>query len=135
MKRKGWEIAPGTESTIQNVVQIHNAVNEKGWTHIRQWENVRSNDNPKLVKFIGRPKDLSPRATLYSSLWLRDVPFDCHDWFVSREDGSDLRRYVIDFYNGKEEKQSQSQQQSMVVVGVVYLMKIANPKWRLWNWN
>ena len=88
-----------------------------------------------MVKFIGRPKDLSPRATFYSSLWLRDVSFDRHDWFVSREDGSDLRRCVIDFYNGKEEKQSQSQQQSMVVVGVVYLMKIANLKWRLWNWN
>lgn len=113
MKRKGWDIAPGTESTIPFVVQIHNAVNERGWKEIREWESMRHNHDPKLVKFIGRPKDLSPKARVLSSLWLRKEPFDRHDWYVSREDGSDMRRYVIDFYNGKEEglKEQPSQQQ------------------------
>ena len=106
MKRKGWEIAPGTESTIPFVVQIHNAVNEKGWKEIREWETLRCNHEPRLVKFIGRPQDLSPKARFFSSLWLRNEPFDRHDWYVSREDGSDMRRYVIDFYNGREEQQS-----------------------------
>lgn len=108
MKRKGWEIPPGTEATIPFVVQIHNAVNERGWKEIREWENLRSNEDPKLVKFIGRPQDLSPKARIYSMLWLRKEPFDRHDWYVSREDGTDMRRYVIDFYNGKEKDVSDS---------------------------
>mmetsp|Transcript_18894 Transcript_18894/g.21888 ORF Transcript_18894/g.21888 Transcript_18894/m.21888 type:complete len:311 (-) Transcript_18894:101-1033(-) len=108
MKRKGWDVAPGTEATIPFVVQIHNAVNERGWNEIQKWENLRANTNPKLVKFIGRPKDKSPRALFYSSLWLRNEPFDRHDWYVSRDDGSDSRRYVIDFYNGQEEKGTSS---------------------------
>lgn len=111
MKRKGWDIAPGTESTIPFVVQIHNAVNERGWKEIREWESMRDNQDPKLAKFIGRPKDLSPKARFFSSLWLRKEPFDRHDWYVSRQDGSDMRRYVIDFYNGKEEGQESQQQQ------------------------
>lgn len=90
------------ESAIPHVVQIHNAVNEKGWTQVLQWENMRNNPHPRLVKFIGRPKDLSPKARFYSTLWGRNEPFDRHDWFVDRGDGSGERRYVIDFYNGKE---------------------------------
>ena len=121
MKRKGWDIAPGTESTIPFVVQIHNAVNERGWKEIREWESMRHNKDPKLVKFIGRPKDLSPKARLLSGLWLRKEPFDRHDWYVSREDGSDMRRYVIDFYNGKEEEQGQGQGQQQSSLPSMYL--------------
>ena len=36
-------------------------------------------------------------------LWLRNEPFDRHDWIVDRGDGTGERRYVIDFYNGKED--------------------------------
>lgn len=46
------------------VVPIHNAVNEKVWQDVLQWEReagAREGDS-KLVSFIGRPKDLSPRA-------------------------------------------------------------------------
>ena len=103
MKRKGWEIPAGMESAIPHVVQIHNAVNERGWREVLKWESDRGNKNPRLVKFIGRPKDLSPRARFYSMLWLRNEPFDRHDWIVDRGDGSGERRYVIDFYNGKED--------------------------------
>jgi len=104
MKRKGWKLPPDTELTIPHVVQIHNAVNERGWREILQWENLRHNPNPRLVRFIGRPQDLSPRARVMSGLWLREAPFDRHDWFVDFGDGTKERRYVIDFYNGKEEK-------------------------------
>jgi cytochrome c heme-lyase len=104
MKRKGWDIPAGMETTIPHVVQIHNAVNERGWRQVLEWERLRENESPRLVKFIGRPKDLSPRARLYSMFWMRDEPFDRHDWYVDRGDGTDLRRYVIDFYNGKEDK-------------------------------
>ena len=107
MKRKGWEIPPGMESAIPHVVHIHNAVNERGWREVLKWENERGNDTPRLVKFIGRPKDLSPRARFYSMLWLRNEPFDRHDWIVDRGDGSGERRYVIDFYNGKEDLKNQ----------------------------
>lgn len=30
------------------------------------------------------------------------LPFDRHDWFVEREDGTEVR-YVIDFYSGQPE--------------------------------
>ena len=69
-----------------------------------KWESIRENPNPRLVKFIGRPKDLSPRARFYSTLWLRNEPFDRHDWYVDRGDGNGERRYVIDFYNGQEKE-------------------------------
>jgi len=29
-------------------------------------------------------------------------PFDRHDWYVEDADGGEARRYVIDFYEGKE---------------------------------
>lgn len=114
MKRKGWDLPPGIEKSIPHVVRIHNAVNERGWKEILEWERMRDpkNDNPRLVRFLGRPKDLSPRAMFYSSLWLRNEPFDRHDWFVDRGDGTGERRYVIDFYNGKETTRSNKMAQS-----------------------
>jgi len=101
LRRKGWE---GVEETnMPLVVRIHNAVNEKGWSHIRRWESLcHSNASPKLVKFMGRPKDLSPRAFLNTYLLGYHPPFDRHDWYVEQE-GSTPRRYVIDFYSGKED--------------------------------
>lgn len=102
MKRKGWDLPSHVEKTIPMVVQIHNAVNERSWGEVLKWENLRGNQNPRLVKFIGRPNDLSPKAKICSTLSLRNQPFDRHDWYVDKGDGTGLRRYVIDFYNGKE---------------------------------
>lgn len=113
MKRKGWQLPPDTELTIPQVVQIHNAVNERGWREILQWENLRNNPSPRLVRFIGRPTDLSPRARVMSGLWLREKPFDRHDWFVDFGDGTKERRYVIDFYNGKEDHSNKNGLPSM----------------------
>ena len=54
------------------------------------------NPNFQLLKFRGRPTDLSPKARLRT--WLGyPLPFDRHDWTVSRPDGT-TARYVIDYY-------------------------------------
>ena len=106
MRKKGYQ--PPIES-IPSVLQIHNAVNERSWTQICKWEKeIHDNDNPKLVKFVGRPKDISPKAWLNSRLFMTQEPFDRHDWYIqdnhSVEGGEsgEPRRYVIDFYEGKE---------------------------------
>lgn len=102
MRRKGWQGVD--ERTIPAVVRIHNAVNERGWQQVRQWERVLHGcEEPRLVRFLGRPKDLSPRAWVHTYL-LGNRPFDRHDWFVDRGDGKEPRRYVIDFYS--DEKQT-----------------------------
>ena len=45
------------------VVPIHNAVNERVWEQVLEWEReAGAGESSKLVNFVGRPKDLSPRA-------------------------------------------------------------------------
>lgn len=101
MRRKGWQGID--EATVPFVVRIHNAVNERGWSDVRKWESeLHNNDNPRLVRFLGRPKDMSPRAFINTYLFWYNAPFDRHDWFIDRGDGKAPRRYVIDFYNGNE---------------------------------
>ncbi|KAI1324731.1 cytochrome c heme lyase [Xylariaceae sp. FL0255] len=67
---------------------------------------------PSLVRFQGRPKDMTPKAAMiqvmgkiYPSAFGTEAPFDRHDWFVSREvDGQRKEiRYVIDYYEGPPE--------------------------------
>ena len=61
MKRKGY--AP-QETDMATVVQIHNAVNEQTWRQVMRWEQRYCDTcpTPKLLKFQGRPKDLSPKV-------------------------------------------------------------------------
>jgi len=110
MRRKGWE-APD-ETNMPSVVHIHNAVNEQSWKHVKRWEKETHDcDKPKLVRFMGRPKDVSPKAWIFSNLFFYKPPFDRHDWYVESkkeeiDDGVDdyekiTTRYVIDFYEGK----------------------------------
>ena len=107
MRRKGWNGID--ESTIPQVVQIHNAVNERGWSQIRRWERVlHNNDEPRLVKFLGRPKDMSPRALINTYLLWYNPPFDRHDWYVDGGDNKPPRRYVIDFYSGRDSTSNRS---------------------------
>jgi len=126
--RKGWETP---EAAIPIMVDIHNWMNEAVWNEVLRWEN-RYHPRPphhhlSLVKFQGRPTDLSPKArfhlllsTVFPSLYNPIKPFDRHDWSVSRDpllstpsDASSsthppehqipkpkLSRYVIDYYNG-----------------------------------
>eukprot|EP00547_Thalassionema_nitzschioides_P014049 CAMPEP_0194241106 /NCGR_PEP_ID=MMETSP0158-20130606/7070_1 /TAXON_ID=33649 /ORGANISM="Thalassionema nitzschioides, Strain L26-B" /LENGTH=264 /DNA_ID=CAMNT_0038975937 /DNA_START=80 /DNA_END=874 /DNA_ORIENTATION=+ len=106
MRRKGWEGVD--ESTMPLVVRIHNAVNERGWSHVRRWEKeLYDNDNPRLVRFLGRPKDMSPNAFINTYLFWYSPPFDRHDWFIDRGDGEPARRYVIDFYSGGDGNSSE----------------------------
>lgn len=55
-----------------------------------------------MLKFKGRPDDLSPKARLKLLLgWPK--PFDRHDWVIDRDGtGKDLVRYVIDYYYDDE---------------------------------
>mmetsp|Transcript_21570 Transcript_21570/g.44294 ORF Transcript_21570/g.44294 Transcript_21570/m.44294 type:complete len:365 (+) Transcript_21570:63-1157(+) len=103
MRKKGYQ--PPVE-TIPFVLKIHNSVNERSWLEVRKWEKeLHGNDNPKLVKFVGRPKDLSPKAWWNSRVLMTQEPFDRHDWYVedNEKEGGEPRRYVIDFYEGKED--------------------------------
>lgn len=79
------------------VIPIHNAVNEKCWQEILDWERgTHSACAPKLVRFAGT-KRLTPRA-LWNMAWGASRPFDRHDWVVER--CGQTIEYVIDFYTG-----------------------------------
>lgn len=97
MRRKGWD---PIERDMAAVVKIHNAVNERVWREIMEWEDRHRGacaDGPRLKRFLGRPNYYSPKARLLNLLGYH-LPFDRHDWFVDRC-GEEVR-YVIDFYSG-----------------------------------
>jgi len=118
MKRKGWTNVE--EESIPSFLRIHNSVNERSWKEVLRWEGCDdenengengNGDEIELGRFEGRPKDLTPKAFLLSSLGIRDRPFDRHDWYVVRssnrggEEGAaatttstEEKRYVLDFY-------------------------------------
>ena len=82
MRRKGYQPSEGDMGTV---VAIHNAVNERAWTEVLRWEAMHrgSCGNPTLLRFEGRPKDISPRA--WARSWMGyALPFDRHDWVVDR---------------------------------------------------
>ena len=89
------------ESDMDSVVSLHNNMNEKTWDKIVQWEQLvdpqQTAHGPKLLKFIGRPADLSPKARIKHVLFQYPLPFDRHDWTILRYDGTQVR-YVIDYY-------------------------------------
>ncbi|KAI7829365.1 cytochrome c/c1 heme-lyase [Gamsiella multidivaricata] len=65
MKRKNWS---PREEDMKFVVPIHNMVNEMAWKHILRWEKLTENNcgGPKLVKFEGKPKEITPKARIRS---------------------------------------------------------------------
>lgn len=97
-------------TTVASIIPIHNAVNERAWHQILDWEKQAPSDDPgsqkcggpKLYSFRGLgvdPQFLSPRARMNN--WLGyQLPFDRHDWVVERCGGERVE-YVIDFYQGK----------------------------------
>ncbi|BGP18056.1 hypothetical protein JCM10213_008408 [Rhodosporidiobolus nylandii] len=109
---------------MNTVVPIHNAVNERVWQQVLEWEREAlglpegAEVPSKLVSFVGRPKDVSPRAR-WKTLIGYTAPFDRHDWLVDRPlppsssssssspsspssaAESTRIRYVIDFYTGR----------------------------------
>lgn len=99
LARKG-KLGDGTsEEDMESVVALHNNMNEKTWAQVVEWEKQTYNptSSPKLLKFQGRPHDLSPKATLKHYLLGHPLPYDRHDWTVLRDDGTTVR-YVIDYY-------------------------------------
>ena len=59
------------ESDMSVIVPIHNAVNERAWAEVMQWEKGQGGEGcggVKLVTFKGRAQDLSPRARWRSLL-------------------------------------------------------------------
>ncbi|KAI8366693.1 cytochrome c/c1 heme-lyase [Radiomyces spectabilis] len=99
MRRKNWD---PKEEDMPVVVPIHNAVNEQAWQKILEWESMHQTEcnQPKLLKFQGRPKDITPKAR-FRSLFGYTLPFDRHDWTVDR--CGERVTYVIDFYTGKRD--------------------------------
>jgi cytochrome c heme-lyase len=104
MKRKGWQGVE--EEAIPSFLQIHNSVNERSWRELCKWEDtnatsgiaaVENDKKVQLVRFQGRPQDLSPKAWFLSTFLFQDKPFDRHDWYI--DNGVDHeKRYVLDFY-------------------------------------
>ncbi|KAL2119970.1 hypothetical protein VTJ04DRAFT_6931 [Mycothermus thermophilus] len=138
--RKGYTDTDIT--AVESMVAVHNFLNEGAWAEIVEWErrfarglsrgwavSKRGEENaelelrrleaqeggqvtPSLIRFQGRPKDLTPKAAIlqmlgrvYPSKFGTEPPFDRHDWYVSREvDGQKKEvRYVIDFYSAPPE--------------------------------
>ncbi|KAJ3097198.1 hypothetical protein HDU97_005083 [Phlyctochytrium planicorne] len=99
MKRKKWN---PHEKDMTVVVPIHNAVNEKCWQKILEWETFHKTEcgTPKLLKFEGKPRQYTPKARILNFLGYK-LPFDRHDWTVDRC-GKPVK-YVIDFYSGASE--------------------------------
>ncbi|KAF9926091.1 holocytochrome c synthase [Linnemannia zychae] len=99
LRRKGWETP---ESAIETMVDIHNWMNEEAWNEVMKWEKEHSDTccEPKLLRFQGRPQELSPKARIMS-FFGAPKPFDRHDWVIDRC-GKEVR-YVIDYYGGEDD--------------------------------
>ncbi|MCJ1235144.1 holocytochrome c synthase [Varicellaria rhodocarpa] len=140
MLRKGGGDVP--EDAVESMVEVHNFLNEGAWAEIVEWERrfakglsygwqackkgedgsmtgagiMASEERipqPKLLRFQGRPNDMTPKAKIlqalgqiYPSKFRGEPPFDRHDWFVQRQTSSTQPqevRYVIDYYSGPPE--------------------------------
>lgn len=88
------------EEDMDTVIKIHNNMNENTWNQVLAWEKLHAveeeDKQPKLLRFTGRPDELSPRAQL-KVLFGHPAPFDRHDWIVDR--GGKEVRYIIDYYS------------------------------------
>eukprot|EP00920_Eleutheroschizon_duboscqi_P028624 GHVT01069717.1.p2 GENE.GHVT01069717.1~~GHVT01069717.1.p2 ORF type:complete len:140 (+),score=13.42 GHVT01069717.1:2400-2819(+) len=86
---------------MATVVAIHNAVNEKTWQDILSFEALHESScsTPKLIKFVGKPDQLSWKAAWRHKVQGYEKPFDRHDWLVDR--CGKTVRYLVDFYDGE----------------------------------
>jgi cytochrome c heme-lyase len=101
-KHKLDEAMPADD--VEAVVRIHNQMNEATWQKIRQWEETgyslstpEAARDVQLLRFQGRPSDLSPKAAIKHYLLGHPLPFDRHDWILERP-GRHTQRYVLDYY-------------------------------------
>lgn len=94
-KGKGEDVHEGD---VKAIVSIHNNMNERAWAQVEHYEKVchPELESSKLLKFCGRPDNLTPIAWAKSMLGY-GKPFDRHDWTILRSDNTQVR-YVIDYY-------------------------------------
>jgi len=89
------------EEHIPLIVEIHNAVNDEAWRRILAWEAAThpACRDVRLVRFVGRPGERSPKSLSLEIFAGRRAPFDRHDWLIDRCGRAQVR-YVVDFYDG-----------------------------------
>jgi cytochrome c heme-lyase len=103
MVRKGFE---QSGEHVESMLSVHNFLNEGAWHEILTWERRRDPAaEPFLRRFTGRPATPTPKAWMVVNLMGGTPPFDRHDWYVARQDGTEAR-YVIDYYEGPDEEGS-----------------------------
>ncbi|KAL4723606.1 Cytochrome c1 heme lyase [Fusarium chlamydosporum] len=99
MKRKGYD---ARVADMKTVVPIHNAVNERAWKEIKEWEapylEGTTCGGPKLESFANKMDRMTPTARFKTMIGYT-APFDRHDWVIDRC-GTRVD-YVIDFYAGR----------------------------------
>ena len=98
---KGWKMCANGEE---------NAAKQREWMNrVKGKTRPEELSEPKLLRFMGRPSDLTPKARMQAlCAWLDPAkydgtpPFDRHDWYVERQLPSGHTkevRYVIDYYS------------------------------------
>lgn len=112
---KGWEARFG-QGLMKGWEKC--ARGEEGYAQLAALEALRrrrgeEEQEPKLIRFQGRPGELTPKARMlsfmsrvYPAAFPDNPPFDRHDWFVQRQGpGGKTQevRYVIDYYSGPPE--------------------------------
>ncbi|GIX63027.1 cytochrome c1 heme lyase, putative [Babesia caballi] len=81
-----WKAGHRVEaSAIPAVVKIHNAINEKAWERVMEYEDLHAQQcqKPVLAHFIGKKDELSIRARVRHFTGYK-LPYDRHDWTVDR---------------------------------------------------
>jgi len=83
LQRKGKGVPAGC---VPDMVSIHNQMNDRVWEEIKRMERLLCPRcaEPTLVRFRGRPEDLSPLAAWHVLVRGGMAPFDRHDWVISR---------------------------------------------------
>ncbi|GMI46965.1 hypothetical protein TrCOL_g1172 [Triparma columacea] len=151
--RKGWKNVKAED--VPMIVKIHNEVNERSWNKVLMWESIRESTRivttpspPTLVRFIGRPKDRSPKSYFMTGLGYE--LFDRHDWIVQRTrlpffwekpflpaDSlvKEEQRYVVDFYDsGSGNQGNQGSENNSIHVDVRPAFEGGGIGDRVWSW-
>jgi len=70
---------------VATQVTVHNNMNERTWRRVMQYEALHADEcaDPKLLRFRGRPDELSDKARLRVERG-EPEPFDRHDWVIDR---------------------------------------------------
>ncbi|KAK2779440.1 holocytochrome c synthase [Onygenales sp. PD_12] len=108
---KGWERCKRGEENLAREVEREEVLEAMRQARGKQ-VTEDGFEQPKLLRFMGRPQDRTPKASILQALgWVYPSkfgtapPFDRHDWYVQRQTPSGPKevRYVIDYYSGPPE--------------------------------